>query len=311
MYHMHALVARRRREVLRQSLAKQRARLDGLIMWGSWFNPRLDGVPVVHYIDQSLALEPALGEPRPQYLNRRAAHRQQARTYREAAGIVCYSKWGREQTLLAHPTLDPAKVRAVGWGPCAVDLSSEKPNWDAREPLVLHVSNDFHRKGLDFLVETATRVRRIVPNATFVVIGGDYGGMKHVPQAPGVTFTGRIADRAILEDYFRRASVFFLPHRFDRSPHVLVEAMSAGLPLVTSAQGGPEELAGNTGAGFTIPIGDVDGYTNAVTMLLQNREMATRMGEVGRQLMLRSYNWDAVAANILEVLKSAQAKALA
>ena len=308
MYHLHPLVGRRRRKVLHRNLGARRNGLDGLIMWGSWFNAQVNGLPVIHFIDHSLAVEPVLGETRPRFIHRQGAHKQQARTYRDAAAVLCLSDWARQQTLLAHPQLDPAKVRAAGWGPCGVDLSAEQISPDAREPLVLHVSNDFHRKGLDFLVATAERVRENIPNARFVVIGSDYGGMKNVPTAPGVEFTGRINDRAQLENYFRKASLFFLPHRFDRSPHVLVEAMSAALPLVTSAQGGPQELASNTGAGFTVPIGDIDGYARAVTTLLQDRELATRMGETGKALMLRSYTWDAVAANVLDVLREVRMK---
>ncbi len=307
MFHMHPFMARGRRRVLRRNLGSRIDGLDGLIMWSSWFSPDVNGLPIIHYIDQSLAVEPLLGETRPRFIHRKAAHRQQARTYQKAAAVLCLSEWARQQTLLAHPQLDPAKVRAAGWGPCGVDLSAEQISPDTREPMVLHVSNDFHRKGLDFLVATAARVREQVPDARFVVIGSDYGGMKNVPTAPGVEFTGRISDRAQLENYFRKASLFFLPHRFDRSPHVLVEALSAGLPLVTSAQGGPEELAGNTGAGFTVPIGDIDGYARAVTTLLQNRELAAQMGATGKALMLRSYTWDAVAARILDVLREVRA----
>ena len=307
MYQMHPLVERRRSRVLTRGLAEQRP-IDGLIMWGSWFHPWLSApaikTPFVHYIDQSLAPEPVLGETHPGYVDRRLAHARQARTYRDAAAVLCMSDWARQQTMLAHPALPASKVQAVGWGPCGVDLSAETPNWDTREPVVLHVSNDFHRKGLDFLVETSRRVRATLPGAKFVVIGQDYGGMKDVPQAEGVIFTGRINDRAQLQNYFRKASVFFLPHRFDRSPHVLVEAMSAGLPIVTSAQGGPIELTDGTGAGVALPIGDIDGYATALLEVLQNPAQAAAMGGAGWELMRRKYTWRAVAREILEALRS-------
>jgi glycosyltransferase involved in cell wall biosynthesis len=212
------------------------------------------------------------------------------------------SQWAREQTLLAHPTIPKHKVQVAGWGPCGVDLSSESISWAEREPLILHVSNDFHRKGLDFLAQTAYVVRQSIPKARFVVIGADYGGMKNPPRADGVEFTGRISDRAVLASYFRRASAFFLPHRFDRSPHVLVEAMSAGLPLVASAQGGALELIEGKETGFAVPIGNIDGYADALTTLLTSPQLAADMGARGRSLMLRSYTWKAVATKILDVL---------
>jgi glycosyltransferase involved in cell wall biosynthesis len=309
-YQMHPLLQRRRRKVLQRALTPFRDRVQGLVMWGSWFNPRLDEMrlraPFVTYIDQSLALQPALGEPQTGYVNRRRGHRLQAETYRDTAAVLCMSRWAREQTLVAHPSLSPEKVLVAGWGPCAVDLSAESIPWERREPLVLHISNDFHRKGLDFLVETAAVVRQSLPAARFVVIGSDYGGMRDVPTGEGVTFTGRLSDRAQLADYFRRASVFFLPHRFDRSPHVLVEAMSAGIPIVTSAQGGALELTENTGAGVSRPIGDVRGYAEAILGFLQDPARASTAGARGRDLMKRSYTWSAVAGRILNVLSAAR-----
>ncbi len=310
-YQMHPLLEARRRRVLQRGLRPVRANIDGLIMWGSWFHPRLTHlgkqIPFVNYIDQSMALEPVLGEPKNGYTNRRAAHRLQAATYRDAAAIVCMSQWAREQTLLAHPTLPTNKVHVAGWGPCGVDLSAEPVSWAQRERLVLHVSNDFHRKGLDYLVQTASLVRQSIPEARFVVIGADYGGMKNPPRAEGVEFTGPIYDRAVLASYFRRASVFFLPHRFDRSPHVLVEAMSAGLPLVASAQGGALELIDGKATGIVAPIGDIEGYAKAISQLLASPDFAAETGARGRALMRLSYTWSAVAGRILDVLTRATA----
>lgn len=307
-YQMHPLVERRRRRVLSRHLAPFRGQFDSLIMWGSWFHPGNESAgrrtPFFHYIDQSMALTPVLGEPDDGAVDRRAGNEIQRKIYVDSAGVLCMSNWAREQTLLAHPTIDPSKVHVVGWGPCGVDLSEERIDHDAREPIVLHVSNDFHRKGLDYLVETAAIVRQNIPDARFIVIGEDYGGMKTIPTAEGVTFTGRINDRKQLGDYFRRASLFFLPHRFDRSPHVLVEAMSAELPIVTSRQGGPVELTSGTGAGFAIPIGDVRGYAEAITALLENKEQRIAMGRRGREIMLTSYTWDAVARKTLELVSS-------
>mgnify|MGYP002623902381 CR=1 FL=1 len=309
MYQMHPLVQRRRSRVLRDRLCEAASLIDGLIVHGSWFHPRLerlrDGLPFVNYIDQSLALEPVLGETRPRYVNRRTAHRLQSETYAASAGVLTYSRWGREQTLLAHPTLTPDKVQAVGWGPCGIDLSDEDLAETDREPVVLHVSNDFHRKGLDFLVETAEVVRRSMPEVRFLVIGEDYGGMKDVPRSEAVTYLGRIHDRQELERHFRRASVFFLPHRFDRSPHVLVEAMSASLPIVTSAQGGPHELTDGTGAGVAVAVGDVQGYVDGIMRFLGDPEEARAAGRAGRRLMRERYSWPAVAGRVLEALSVA------
>jgi hypothetical protein len=52
------------------------------------------------------------------------------------------------------------KLYVVGWGPCAIDLSDEHIEEAARRPIVLHVSNDFERKGVTGAEGRAVRLRR-------------------------------------------------------------------------------------------------------------------------------------------------------
>ena len=213
---------------------------------------------------------------------------------------MCMSHWTKQQTLLAH-NLPETKVHVVGWGPCAVDLSREDYRSYPREKMVLHISNDFHRKGVDFLVSTALRVQQVDPAVNFVLIGRDHSGLK-VEYPSNVKVLGQINDHDQLADFYRRASVFLLPHRFDRACHALAEAMSAGMPLVASQQGGPRELVDGTGAGFCIPVGEIEGYTHAILTILQNPGLALEMGRRGKVLMMERYNWTSVARAILQIV---------
>jgi glycosyltransferase involved in cell wall biosynthesis len=303
-YQMHPLVQSRRRKVLARALRGPIATVDALLMWGSWFHPFRDrsstAVPYFNYIDQSHSLIPSFGEPAASPRGRVRAHQLQAETYRDSGGILCMSQWARAQTLAAHE-VPSHKVHVVGWGPCGVDLSAEQITETAREPLVLHVSNSFHRKGVDFLLETARLVAAVVPAARFVVVGKDAENMV-VRNTENVTFVGAVTDRLALADYFRRASVFFMPHRFDRSPHAVVEAMSAGLPVVTSAQGGSIELVDGSRAGHCLPIGDVAGYAEAIIGLLKDPDARQRAGANGRGAVRQTYNWRTVAQRILRLM---------
>jgi glycosyltransferase involved in cell wall biosynthesis len=299
-YQMHPLVQHRRRRVLQRGLRRIAPPPDALVMWGSWFNPATR-IPFYMYIDQSRSLAPLTGE-RPAARRRGArSHALQGATYRDAGAVFCMSAWARAQTLEAHDVA-PEKVITVGWGPCAVDLSGETIAQTGRESIVLHVSNDFRRKGVDFLLATAERVAAVDPTIRFVVIGRDGSGLP-VADTANVSFLGPIYDRAKLADYFRRASVFFLPHRFDRSPHVLVEAMSAGLPLVASAQGGAVELVEGTGVGASVAVGDVDGYAHAILHLMQDTDARHAASARARALMIERYNWPTIAGRMLDRIR--------
>jgi glycosyltransferase involved in cell wall biosynthesis len=301
-YQMHPLLQRRRRAVLQKKMRRYDGQIDALLMWGSWFHPTKGAersVPFFQYIDESLS-PPAAGTGIPDFTYRRS-FRLQGEAYADCSGIFCMSAWARDQTLAGFPECAD-KLHVVGWGPCGVDLSDENIDETTRRPIVLHVSNDFERKGVDFLVRTAEIVRSTLPQAEFIVIGRP-GQFDVGVGGEAVRFLGPINDKQELSRYFREASLFFLPHRYDRSPHVLVEAMSAGLPLVASRQGGCIELIENQGTGWLIPIGDVQGYARAISMLLTDARMRTRMGAAARDLMRRKYNWDRVAQEIAAVMR--------
>jgi glycosyltransferase involved in cell wall biosynthesis len=302
-YHMHPLVQARRRKVLMAGMRPYQGEIDALLMWGSWFQPfpaDAIAVPYFHYIDQSHSLENLPGERQGRFARRRRAHRLQGECYAASSAIFCMSEWARRQTLDAHKVAED-KVIAVGWGPCAVDLSAEPVNDALREPIVLHISNDFYRKGIDYLIQTAAKVRSAIPNARFLVVGRDSSGF-NVPASSDVEILGPIYDKPKLADLFRRASAFFLPHRFDRSPHVLVEAMSAGLPLVASAQGGAIEVISGRDTGFLCASGSIDEYASALIALLRDADLRSRMGANGVALMKERYNWPTIARRITQVI---------
>lgn len=302
-YQLHPLIQRRRRRVLSGKLSAVDGPLDCMVMWGSWFSPHAnDGsprLPFVNYIDQSRSLDRLPGESPAHLLRRGTSHALQARTYADSAAVLCMSRWAEKQTLDAHPTVDAGKVRAIGWGPCGMDLSGEVIPDEQRERIVLHVSNDFHRKGVDFLIETAKQVGAEMPDVKFVVIGRD-SGKGHYSPPPNVSLLGPIYDKQELASWFRRASIFFLPHRFDRSPHVLTEAMSAGLPLVASHQGGAVEVLDGTGVGASVAPGDIRGYADAIMRLLRDRAEWKDCSVRARQLQSSYYNWRGVADRMLQ-----------
>src|SRR5207302_270534 len=92
-----------------------------------------------------------------------------------------------------------------------------------------------------------------------------------------------------------------------RSPHVLVEAMSASLPLVTSSQGGPIEVINQRGTGYAVPVGDIEGYASAIVEVLTDSNRQRAMGAAGLRLMREKYRWSVVADRIQDLIGAAAA----
>ena len=229
---------------------------------------------------------------------RRKSYKMQVETYQDCAGIFCMSEWAKQQTLESHSYLPEEKVHVVGWGPCGIDIAQEKLDLRKKEALVLHVSNDFHRKGVDFIIKTAATVLKKDPKIKFVVVGED-PQFRPSNYPSNLEFLGRITERKKLENLFRRASIFFLPHRFDRNPHVLVEAMGAGSALVASRQGGAIEVIENQGTGHLCEIGHIDAYAEAIYTTLNDNKLFKSMATNSKMLAASNYNWDTIAKKML------------
>ena len=124
------------------------------------------------------------------------------------------------------------------------------------------------------------------------------------PAAPACTSTrtSRPGDPRLSELY-RRADVFALPTRGDASPWVLLEAMEAGLPVVTSAVGAISEVVRPEQTGLLVPPQDVSRLRDALCRLAMDRDTRLRLGSAGRSLVEQRHD---VLANIGSVFELAE-----
>ncbi len=100
-------------------------------------------------------------------------------------------------------------------------------------------------KGVDFLLSV---LKDLSPSHLLVVAGDgpSLGAWKKEARDQGITdrvrFLGRV-DRETLATWYAAADVFALASGYEGFPHVVVEAVSVGLPCVVSDQGGNPETA--------------------------------------------------------------------
>lgn len=313
-YQWHPLVQSGRRLNLMKALKNINADFDVLLMWGSWFHPfkntEFSEKPFYYYVDQSCNKRldeldpvdaPALDAARI------AFNKQQRKSYDDCRKVFCMSQWTRAQTLESHD-ISTDKVSAVGWGPIGINLLEEELGDSRAENLVLFVGNEFLRKGMDFLREAIPFVAREVPDVKFVIVGQNADGFALEPHE-NMKATGLVSNIEELKQLYRRASMLVLPHRFERAGHVIIEAMSAGLPIVTSNQGGPAEVVHHGKNGFLVEVGDVDGLVKSIVRLLTDKATSKSFGEYAKSVVRQGYTWDRIAEKMLhEILGSMEAK---
>jgi glycosyltransferase involved in cell wall biosynthesis len=79
------------------------------------------------------------------------------------------------------------------------------------------------------------------------------------------------------------ADVFAFPSHYEGLPFALIEAMSAGVPVVTARFPGVEEVVRDGVEGVIVPVGDVAALGGAVHATLEQPEAAARMARAARE----------------------------
>ena len=156
----------------------------------------------------------------------------------------------------------------------------------ARGKVVLYAGRISKEKELDFLAQVAERMKG-EPGYSFAFVGDGPllpGLKKKLPQA---IFTGSLHGRELSAAY-ASADVFAFPSTTDTYGNVVIEAMSSGLPVLVSDQGGPRELLRDPADGEVVSGGAAD-WDKAIRRVLggtgdaEGRQMRRQRTVTGRK----------------------------
>ncbi len=185
-----------------------------------------------------------------------------------------------------------------------------------RRPLVVCVSRLVARKGQDVLIRGLPQVRRRVPDAALLIVGGgpDEPRLRALAAdaPPGsVFFAGQVSE-ADLPQHYAVGDVFAMPCRsrlggmeVEGWGNVFVEASACGKPIVVGDSGGACETVVDGETGLLVDGRDVGQVAAAVADLLADPTRAERMGRAGRARAEEHHAWPDIAARLGRWLRQA------
>lgn len=86
-------------------------------------------------------------------------------------------------------------------------------------------------------------------------------------------------------------------------PVVLMEAMAAGMPVISTIHSGIPELVQDGISGFLVPEGDVDALAVKLTYLIEHPETWSEMGRAGRAFVENHYDIDKLNDRLVEIYR--------
>lgn len=178
---------------------------------------------------------------------------------------------------------------------------------DARAPreprTVAFVGKLSTGKGLHVLYDAAALVARRFPDVRFEMAGSPGVGFAPAPAAvaPLFTFRGRL-DAADVGTLMARAALLVSPGTWPEPlSRVLLEAMSAGLPIVATSVGGNAEVLEHGRSGWLVPAGDAGALADGMCALLDDSGKAASLAAGARARFEALFSPDAILPRVLDV----------
>jgi glycosyltransferase involved in cell wall biosynthesis len=233
-----------------------------------------------------------------------------------------FSRWARDVNV--RWGADPSKLDVVYPGfptPAPVERAN-------RENFTfLFVGTDFERKGGFEVIEAFESIVACHRDARLVVVSPDpriqnadrvihswvsaAGRERILAKLDAMERQGLVERHPLLarsrlyDTIYPKADAFVMPSRAEGFGFTNVEALSFGLPVISSRVGAIPEVVDHGITGLLIPAGDTSSLAKAMESLVMNRSLTDRMGRAARAAFLARFTQEHFCSEIVRVYKAA------
>ena len=230
-----------------------------------------------------------------------------------------------DRVLLRAPTLinplhrmgvDPDKIVITPSGVRSEELIPGDPKlflneFDISGPIVLYLGRLHQMKGPQFLLKAAHIVLNENPDIKFVFVGPDHGAYRSTLERlavklnveKSVLFTGPIYNISRKVSVIAACDVFVMPSGYEGTSQSIFLAMGQGKPVVATRAGGIPFQLRHAKEGFLCNYGDFQAIAHKIIHLLNNDDLAAKMGRAGRERVLSNFTYSILAKQLENIYK--------
>ncbi|MEJ2193538.1 MAG: N-acetyl-alpha-D-glucosaminyl L-malate synthase BshA [Ignavibacteriaceae bacterium] len=214
----------------------------------------------------------------------------------QSDGVTAVSRFLKEKTITNYNSSTEIEVI-----PNFVDTEKFKPNANKEfrnriapngEKILVHTSNFRVVKRVTDVIRIFERVHKTIPSKLILVGDGPDRSecerlCRQLDICENVKFLGK---QEGLVEILTSSDVFLIPSQSESFGLAALEAMSAGLPVVSSSVGGLPELVKHNETGFIAEIGDIDRMAKYVIDLLTNERKYERFSQNARKRAVEEFD---------------------
>jgi glycosyltransferase involved in cell wall biosynthesis len=225
----------------------------------------------------------------------------------EADQVVAFSQFSRQLILKGVGNTFANKVKII---PPGVENSwfkvGRKPSSTKR---ILFWGRLENEKGLPETIYAMKKVSKIFKDMTLTLIGEGSrleqykASVANFGLKDRVEFTGWLSNREI-QKLVPQSNLGLFPSRIESFGLSVVEAMAAGLPIVTASGGAIPENVKEGVTGMLVPINNVDALTKAIIFSLENPQRAESLAKAAKTEVQKKFIWDKTADSMINLYHS-------
>jgi len=163
-------------------------------------------------------------------------------------------------------------------------------------------------KRFDRFIQALALARREEPSLAGIIVGGDRGAKAGLEErakslgltAPDLTFVGEF-DR--IPALLARAAFLVLSSDYEGFPNVILEAMAARLPVITTPAGDAARVVQDGRTGYVIRRDDIEQMATSMVRLAQSPVLRAKLGEEGRKRVEQEYNYGLLSNRVVDIFQ--------
>ncbi len=169
---------------------------------------------------------------------------------------------------------------------------------------LLYAGTWLDQRGIFYIRDALRTVTPRLPGLTMTFAGCGVPP-EEIQRFFGAELAGRIVVRPVvaaerMQELYAEHDIFLFPSLMEGLPSVLLEAMAAGMPVVTTETCGMPDVVENGFNGLLIPPANAGAIEDGILRLAGSAELRQKLGVAARETMKR-YTWES-AAKQLEAL---------
>lgn len=212
--------------------------------------------------------------------------------------VVAQSNWIAKQ--LAALGIDPERIRVIPFGITVPPAMPARTSNGAFR--ITFVGSTMERKGGNRLLDVFERTDVLRDLYRLTLVTRD-----RVSPRPGVDLINDLEPGdPRLHRLLAETAVFVLPTMIDKAPYAVLEAMAAGLPVLSTTVGAIPEMVDDGTTGMLVEPGDDRALAAALTTLTQEPLTRQRMGAAGRARFLERFDARITTQSLIDVLEEAR-----